>query len=555
VDSFLTTPPEAEVLLALDVARDLASVLGHAEVRVEHVALALCADPEVALALERTGARLELVEASLEEALARVPSRPLATDEERNLDFLAQSVWRRAAAERGGLDRLVLLARLLVESPACSAIGVRPEALLANNKQPSATKREGAYREAAAAKGWTLVLTDRGDTTRSSISATARSLGLSRASASRAAVGAAAGVMLGLFSEADAKEVARTATARIERPTLTVEARELATTLLRDTDRDRVRRWWTKVQILRSIAAVAALVTVGLAWREANAVASTSVPQLWDETPRWVRLDGTAIPGHPRWLLSEGLPFEADPRKERPVSTIYDVDERGLVGYRVRIQIGMARMGVDPPKCTFEAPRDIPGPIASRQKATKFRFFTSPNGNYHTLVVGDADLSGPVAGTVRTLSEAGAPIGTLLYDHCKITDTVRAVLDTDPLPSGTPTPWVPICPNSNVNDRNCTPGFWGAVDANAPKGVAEWGVDTFHTATFEGTLGILRDQRLATQTIHGSSTSVRTLTLGPAPPYSVKRFTLPAAALLVAVLLALIARAARARGRPAIEGA
>src|SRR6187402_2680411 len=166
--SRLGPPPEPEVHRLLEAALLHAASCGHASVRVEHVALALIADPEVSRVLEEIGIRVEPIEIALEQALSGLPSAELAAGAERSMDFGVQRALDRAGEEPGGVDRLGLLAALFEHGAIAGVVGdARATASLLRTpmgRRSIEAQAQAPYRAAPRPAGFTLAFVDAGQT-------------------------------------------------------------------------------------------------------------------------------------------------------------------------------------------------------------------------------------------------------------------------------------------------------------------------------------------------------------------------------------------------------
>lgn len=556
-------PPETEVYVALAVAREAASVMGHAEVRPEHLALALCSDPEIARHLDDLGARREAIETALEDVLELLPCRPPESehdaerDREPSFDAVVRHALRRADACPSGVDRLGLLAVLFEESSAAEAIlraGGSPSALRGEAcPTPTAESPEvAAYRSPDRRRTWTVRLLDGGRTPREFLVSATCAMGLSRVATTRAAALAQAeqAPQVGLMTEADARHHANVAeaSARAEGHGLRAVPEPLPEPARCITSSEAVVAWWRGVMALRLSFAALLFIAAALsvrALRQERSIVSASAAGRGD-AERAVTLSGRVIPSGRRYLLPEGLPFAADPRRPDTIATLASVSAREKLDTRVAVERVGAYWST---ACSFEAEREIPGPISSRPISSRWSLVRSKNGLYNILLVGGRDHSGPLVGTVRAVRDAGRPVAELLSARCRLEIAPTFVFDVDPLPEGEVQTWVPICADRAVLNRSCVPALWGVVTDGH---LADWPRDE-SWRSLDGWLGTVHDRRLRIESSEHAD-SPRTLRLGPVPRRPLGRAVLPALlCLLFGVAAGVAARRRRQRGRPRHE--
>jgi hypothetical protein len=543
-------PPESEVTLAVDIARDLASTMGHSQVRVEHVALALISDPYVARVLQELGAHVEAVETALDEVLERQETGWLADGDERTFDPVLSHALRRADAWSTGLERRSLLALLLEESPALDAIvraGVTPAKLRVRqvrHVEPVTDAADAPYRASGPPRTFTLRFIDHGGTTRPALISTARSAGLSRAAATRAAMCARSpnGIEVGLLTEDDARRLARVADETVRRDgiPLHVEAERLTARSSLDASSEAVARWWRGVRTLRfaflACVGVSSLITIQRVWRAHVTMPADEAALV--EPGHHVRIEARALPSAARYVLPEGLPFAADPRKPFRLPHLHSVNAPLMMGKRILVDTPGAWTTV----CSYDAPREIAGPRSSRTITTKFSFLESGNGLYRVLIIGGTTHQGRLEGTVRP--REAVPWATR---GCGPTSQPDFVFDVDPLPDGPTKIFVPICDEKLVINPNCTPELYGiASDGRLEDwpSQAQWSV-------LEGSVESTEDMRLPVlQNKTNTFPKALRLTRGPNRfiDGAVSRTAL--GVFVIGAIAWLVARGLRARGRP-----
>jgi hypothetical protein len=547
----LEMPIAPEVQRALDLAYREAASLDHDAVTVEHVALALLSDPEIAAQLERGGARLESVEGLLEEQLAARPRSPLVLGERPLTPPLAHAL-RASAHSTLPWDTATLLALLFEQSPALSALtaaGASPANLRESAARGRGAALPSAYRSAMTPRSWTLHVADGGHASEPLLGSLARSLGLSRFGATRAIEGVRRpeGIDVGLFAEADARRLAASAE-REARASLRIEPRTCASAEAQALVRTRVVRWWRAVRALQLTAVLGLSAGAALfAWLVRNDSDATMEHAVSVSAGRHVSVKARAMTDHPRFLLREGPLFAADPRQP-PVEhyTPFDYGLSRSTDKRVSIQ---SLQSAPSAHLSFDADRDIPTARGARRTHATWLAITCNNCTDDVLVVGVAPvLQVPLVGTLRELASAGRSPDDLRAIHRAKggKKLLRWVVDVDPLPPGPVERWIPICEDNGVLDVACTPKLWTLADEAHPLTTHD------QVTVLEGSVAASSDRRLRV----GPSPSrlsldadARVLVRGDAPA----AYAMGAAAALALLggLLAGVAHFARARRRPA----
>lgn len=533
-------PLDGDVRLAVEVAVLEAADHDHEAIEVEHLALALLADPEIARLLDRVAARAEEIDGALEEALAS-RRRVAVLDGERPMSATVGYAVRRAS-DSGEVERMSLLAALFAQSPAAPAIaaaGASPAQLaLASRLAASDAAGGSPYRSAKAERSWTLHVASDAVVPRTLRTGVAELLGLSRFASARVAIGAPRpeGVDVGLFTEADAKHHAGVVASQAQAAglTLAVEARQCRSDASLAAARVRVRRWWRAVQGLRVVAVLFALAALGLVTVQAKEHATLSAAEAAAAPDGYVRVRAQAMFENPRFLLPEGELFVSDPRQPEDFATPFSCHR--LIDTRVSMRY------LPEPELSFEGERRIASERGVRTVRASWALLTCTNCSSDVLVVrSDPSVRlGKKELALATVRPAGAEVKALVRAQGVPRD-VWYVIDLDPLPDGPTRRLVPICVDEGIVDPRCSPVMWGITDGDrAPTPRAGKNV-------YEGLLTTSDDPRLRVR--GGAQARILRFGAQPRPP---QRFLFAAGiCALAALLFGAAAQMVRRRGRPA----
>ncbi|MBK8942228.1 MAG: hypothetical protein IPM79_32645 [Polyangiaceae bacterium] len=327
---------DPSVALALEVAQREAARRGHRQVGVEHMLLALLADPQLAHCVDRAGAKLEAARGHLEAALEeRGPFRVESGDA--GLGYRLARVLDLSQASAIPDDPLSLLSALVAESGAAVALAAEADltpALWASStleRAPAEAAPGSPYRSAHKTLGWTVSLRASEPLPAERLMAILAGTGLDDFGVARAMVVAATGRArpVGLFTEHDARSWVQVIEERAAAAglSLTAEVMRCSPPAALLALRAKNLRWRWRVRGLWIAAAaclLGALIWAGLQWRELDrAPLSIEAARLAAPGER-VRIKGRAEPAAPRYLLSEGVLFTADPRNPREVFSVFD---------------------------------------------------------------------------------------------------------------------------------------------------------------------------------------------------------------------------------------
>lgn len=489
---------DPSVALALEVAQREAARRGHRQVGVEHMLLALLADPQLAHCVDRAGAKLEAARGHLEAALEeRGPFRVESGDA--GLGYRLARVLDLSQASAIPDDPLSLLSALVAESGAAVALAAEADltpALWASStleRAPAEAAPGSPYRSAHKTLGWTVSLRASEPLPAERLMAILAGTGLDDFGVARAMVVAATGRArpVGLFTEHDARSWVQVIEERAAAAglSLTAEVMRCSPPAALLALRAKNLRWRWRVRGLWIAAAaclLGALIWAGLQWRELDrAPLSIEAARLAAPGER-VRIKGRAEPAAPRYLLSEGVLFTADPRNPREVFSVFDDSL-----YRTR-DVRVTFRAIPPASFTFEAERHLSTAGEARRTLSRWVVVTCNNCGGDVLLVGPTTpWASPIEASVRNVDQVGLPAEEIRSLHRAHggTKKINYVLDVEPLPAGDAQVLVPICHSTDVIDVDCRPLMWASAEPGAPP-------DWAQSDTLEGELAISSDARL-----------------------------------------------------------